>query len=92
MTHEPNERNHNGLSWADGPGGIDMEMTNAAVYDRIADLTSLAGELRIERAAQAASTSASRRMAASPGPGGRIGDVLIGLGTALGGRPIQARR
>lgn len=69
-----------------------MELTNAAVNGRIAELRSLAAELRLARLAHAAPTTASSRVAAPTGPGSRLGDLLIGLGTALGGRPVQARR
>lgn len=69
-----------------------MELTDAAVSGRIADLRSLAAELRVARIARAGSGTALSRATSPAGPASRIGALLIGIGTALGGRPAQASR
>lgn len=75
-----------------------MELTNAAVHDRIADLNALAAELRIARETHGTHVTHPTPSQARPvdrhpaGPAGRLGDWLIGLGTTLGGDPLAARR
>lgn len=75
-----------------------MELTNAAVHDRIADLNALATELRLTRETRETRETHSAAARARPAdrhparPAGRLGDWLIGLGTTLGGDPLAARR
>lgn len=69
-----------------------MELTNAAVHDRIADLNALATELRIARETHPTADRARPADRHPVRPSGRLGDWLIGLGTALGGDPVAPRR
>jgi len=69
-----------------------MELTRAAVDGRIADLHSLATELRIARVARAAPRPPATQPSKPSERGSWLGGRLIGLGTALGGNPAEARR
>lgn len=65
-----------------------MELTNAAVHDRIADLNQVAAELRIARAIARRAPRPVTRLR----PLRAIGAGLIQLGTALGGGAVDRVR
>ncbi len=62
-----------------------MELTNAAVHDRIAELNQVAAELRIARTV----TGRDPRDPMRRRPVAAVGAWLIALGTALGGGSVE---
>jgi len=68
-----------------------MELTNVAVYDRIADLNHLADELRLERTLRGREVRVRASRGNPAQPIRWIGAWLIGIGTALGGAPADRR-